>query len=266
MDEKILSAAAACDVDEVKKAIAGGANINAVDAKTGDTPIIAASHKVAGDNEANELAHKSVLVADALIKAGANINATNNEGATAVYNAVWNKNVEMVLHLIKAGANVNASDHDGFTPLLDASHNGHVELAEILLGAGANVNSANNDGDRPLMVAAKKGNLELVKLLIKAGANVNLSDNEGWTPLIAAAHKGHKEVCKALIANGANKTLTTVVEYDSVPPGKSAADVAAMAGNSDVVSLLKGPIASIPVVGPVLSLVVRPFVNLFREH
>ena len=34
MDEKILSAAAACDVDEVKKAIAGGANINAVDAKT----------------------------------------------------------------------------------------------------------------------------------------------------------------------------------------------------------------------------------------
>ena len=56
------------------------------------------------------------------------------------------------------------------------------------------------------------------------------------------------------------------VEYDGVNPGKTAADVAAQAGNTEVLSVLKGPIRSIPVVGPVLSIIVRPFVNLFREH
>lgn len=57
----------------------------------GDTPVIVASHKCAGDNEANEMAHAMVTVVDILIQSGANVNATNNDGATAVYNAVWNK-------------------------------------------------------------------------------------------------------------------------------------------------------------------------------
>lgn len=48
--------------------------------------------------------------------------------------------------------------------------------------------------------------------------------------------------------------------------GKTAAQVAGMAGNNTVVALLKGPIHSIPVVGPVLSLILRPIVNAFREH
>uniref|UniRef100_A0A061R177 Ankyrin repeat protein n=1 Tax=Tetraselmis sp. GSL018 TaxID=582737 RepID=A0A061R177_9CHLO len=265
-DEQVLNAAAKGDVESLKKALASGANVNAVDPKTGDTPLIVASHKATGDNEQNELAHHFVEVVDFLIKSGATVNATNNDGATAVYNAVWNKNVEMVLRLIKGGANVNASDHDGFTPLLDACYNEHTDLAVILLSAGANVNAANNDGDRPLIVAAKKGNEDLVKILIKAGANVNLSDNEGWTPLISAAYKGHRGVCKILLNAGANKNLCTATEYESIPPNKDAAQVAATAGNTDVVALLKGPIHSIPFVGPVLSFVLRPFVNAFREH
>jgi len=141
MDEKLLAGAAAGDVEAVKAAIAGGASLNAVDSKNGDTALICTTHKKVGDNEANELAHKYVVVADTLIKAGANVNATNNDGATALYNAVWNKNVELVLRLIKGGANLNACDHDGFTPLLDACHNGHVELVQILLKGGANVNA-----------------------------------------------------------------------------------------------------------------------------
>jgi len=128
------------------------------------------------------------------------------------------------------------------------------------------VNAANNDGDRPLLVASKKGNEALVKLLIKSGANVNLANNDGWTPLIYAAHKGHTSVCECLINGGANKSLTTVVEYDGVPPGKDAAAVAAMAGNSSVVGLLKGPLHKIPIIGPVLSFALRPLVNAFREH
>jgi hypothetical protein len=56
------------------------------------------------------------------------------------------------------------------------------------------------------------------------------------------------------------------VEYDDVPPGKDAAAVASIAGNLDIVGLLKGPLHRVPVVGPVLSLVARPFVNAFREH
>ena len=150
------------------------------------------------------------------------------------------------------------------------------------------------------MLAAKKGNEDIVKTLIKSGANVNLSDNEGWTPLIAAAYKGHTSIVKLLLASGANKYLRTVVcialatytasllhvplifssptfhsnfpgivfqnDYEDVPAGKDAAQAASIAGKSEAVAALKGPIHAIPFVGPALSVIVRPFVNAFREH
>lgn len=266
MDVQLLDAVGKGDVEGVNKALAGGANVNCIDAKTGDTPLIVASHKSSGDNEANEVAHHFSTIITTLIKAGANVNATNNDGATAFYNACWNKNVEMALMLIKAGANVNASDHEGWTPLYDACHNEHVELVDILLRAGANVNAANNEGDRPIMVASKKGNVDLVTTLIKHGANINLANNEGWTSLIYAAYKGHSGVVRALLDAGANKNMATVTEYEDVPANKDAAQVAAIAGNGDIIGLIKGPIYRIPIFGPVLSVVVRPFINAFREH
>jgi len=52
---------------------------------------------------------------------------------------------EVVQLLLKAGANLNSSDNFGWTALMYASHYGHVEVVQLLLNAGANPNAVNND-------------------------------------------------------------------------------------------------------------------------
>jgi ankyrin repeat protein len=67
--------------------------------------------------------------------------------------------------LLAAGADVNARDAQGNTALLFCHRN--VELASLLLHAGADPNVRNNDGDTPLQRA---GSDEMQRLLIKHGA------------------------------------------------------------------------------------------------
>ena len=92
-------------------------------------------------------------------------------------------NVGKVEEAIKDGANVNAKDNDGNTALMWAAYNGHTERVKLLIEHGANINAKDNDGETALMQAAFYGYIEIVKLLLEYGASVNDKDNEGWTAL-----------------------------------------------------------------------------------
>ena len=60
--------------------------------------------------------------------------------------------------LLKQGADVNAAQGDGMTALHWAARNGDVELAQMLLYAGANVKATTRlGGYTPLMLAARAG-------------------------------------------------------------------------------------------------------------
>ena len=56
---------------------------------------------------------------------------------------------EQVKKLIKAGADVNARDENGYTPLLFAAFWGYTEIVEKLIKAGADVNGKSDFGDTP---------------------------------------------------------------------------------------------------------------------
>ena len=86
-----------------------------------------------------------------LIKAGADVNAKNNKGITALMLAtVFDKN-NIIKILIKAGANINAKDNTGFTALMWASTKAeYVWTAESLIEAGANLNVKDNKGMKAL--------------------------------------------------------------------------------------------------------------------
>ncbi len=61
--------------------------------------------------------------------------------------------IEAVKQAIAAGANVNAKNRVGATALLRAAQNGRKEIAELLIAKGADVNAKNKDGETPLDLA-----------------------------------------------------------------------------------------------------------------
>jgi ankyrin repeat protein len=76
-----------------------------------------------------------------LIEKGADVNAKDNEGITALMYAVAFEHPEMVKLLIDAGADVNAKDNEGITALMVASFEGYTDIVELLIKAGAKENS-----------------------------------------------------------------------------------------------------------------------------
>ena len=95
-----------------------------------------------------------------LIKQGADVNAAQGDGMTALHWAAMNGDTELAQMLVYAGANLRATTRLGaYTPLFLASQQGHAGVISALLKAGADVKAGTSNGTLPLMVAAASGDV-----------------------------------------------------------------------------------------------------------
>ena len=118
--------------------------------------------------------------------------------------------------LIRAGADVNASDEErNITALHIASFRGHGDMMRLLLSKGAHASKAAKDGCTPLHLAAEEGKYDAVQVLVDAGADINQADNDGMTPLHRAAVNGHVAIVKYLIRKGAEKDIVDRLKSSS---------------------------------------------------
>ena len=137
--------------------------------------------------------------------------ATDQVGNTPLIRAAWEGDADKVEALLKTGADVNASNRDGMTALMASTWGktgrGDVRIAKALMARGANINAANVHGRAALMEVAGNGNSEFVSLLLNAGADVNAQLRDGGTALHAAALNGHTDIIHALLAKGARPNV-----------------------------------------------------------
>ena len=101
---------------------------------------------------------------------------------SAIHDAAFDGNIEVVKQRLAAGVDVNLENDEKETPLFGAAINGHKEIAELLIAKGTDVNARHIDGWTPLHSA----NNEVVELLIAKSANVNAKAEEGLNPLHCA--------------------------------------------------------------------------------
>ena len=78
--------------------------------------------------------------------------------------------------LLARGADVNARERHGQTALMWAAAEGHAEVVEALLKAGADFRTPLPSGFTPLFFAVREGRTDVVRVLLKAGADVNEAD------------------------------------------------------------------------------------------
>jgi len=82
------------------------------------------------------------------IRAGANVNAANENGWTALhFAALYNDDPEVVKLLLENGANIDARDEYGDTPLMNAVISQFPRHILLLLNHGADPNVVNNAGE-----------------------------------------------------------------------------------------------------------------------
>ena len=149
-----------------------------------------------------------------LVAEGADLDAPQGDGATALHWAAHRNDLEAATLLIEAGADVNVANELGATPLWLAAINGSAPMVERLLEAGGNPNASLEMGETLLMTAARSGNVQAVELLLERGADVNAAEHErGQTPLMWAVAQQHPDVASVLIESDADLHARTKVWY-----------------------------------------------------
>ncbi|XP_048575772.1 poly [ADP-ribose] polymerase tankyrase-1 isoform X2 [Nematostella vectensis] len=204
----------------------------------------------AGDILCTAVARCDMEEVSRLITLGMDVNATNEDGSTALHVAATRGARGIVQYLIDHRADINAVDSWGNTPLNYSDMHEHRAVSQLLEGLGARrssrhystqeiceVSSAGNlqmlrhmvhngacvsyrDANRrtPLHVSSAEGHLDIVKfLLLQPGIDVNARDKSGKTPLLDAIVNNRHEVVEYLKSHGAvvdeTKLVTIATEH-----------------------------------------------------
>jgi ankyrin repeat protein len=154
-------------------------------------------------------------VVQSLLTNGADVNAAQGDGISALHAAAEHGHVDVVRMLITAGAALEATTRIGqYTALHLASRRGHGPVVQALADAGGDVNATtSNSGVTPLHLAASAvGGEAAVVTLLNHGARIDAREaSAGQTPLMFAAAYDRAAAVGELLRGGADPSITTKV-------------------------------------------------------
>lgn len=156
-----------------------------------------------GDQLLSEIRKGDLALVRSSLAHGANVNARDAKGATALMYAALYGDVEFVNLLLEKGADPNLSNDLGSNALMWAA--GDLGKVRALIAHGANIDARSNYGYTALSVAAASpGNLPTVLLLLDKGADPKAVDKDGVGPLWLACARGDSEIVRELLRRGAD--------------------------------------------------------------
>ena len=120
-----------------------------------------------------------------------------------------NESLDVHKALLNAGADPKARDENGITPLHFAGRNENPAVHKVLLNAGADPNARDISGDTPLHYAQSNKNPTVFEVLLGAGADPNARNRLGMTPLHFVVGNENPAVFKVLLDAGADQTPGT---------------------------------------------------------
>jgi ankyrin repeat protein len=158
-----------------------------------------------------------------LVLRGADVNAAENDGTTALHWAAYAGMDALVVALLDAGADPDAKNRYGLTPLQAATDGGFASSVLALLDAGADASAVLPEGETTLMTAARSGNTVVLRALLDAGVDTEARDGfYGETALIRAVIEDHADAVQVLAAHGADVDgRSAAMDYESRRYGQS---------------------------------------------
>jgi len=121
------------------------------------------------------------------------------KGKTALMSAARGGDARLAEALIRAGAEVKQENAAAGTALIYAAWSGDLTIIDLLVDHGARVDHRAANGWTALMMAAAKRHPDAIRTLLSRDASADLPDVYGWTPLMRAAYEGHRAVVDRLL-------------------------------------------------------------------
>ncbi|NQY04661.1 MAG: ankyrin repeat domain-containing protein [Flavobacteriaceae bacterium] len=109
---------------------------------------------------------------------GLEVDIVNWEGKTPLHMAVRRGDPELIDFFIEKGVNINQVDENGNTALINAVGS-KIENFQKVAKLSKHVNHQNNEGFTALTLAIKRGSKDTFDYLIKNGADIHIQDKEG---------------------------------------------------------------------------------------
>ena len=220
----LVFAAMKGNLEEVKRLVTAGADVNAL-----------VDHGIWGSRPLIDAASGGWLpLVRFLLESGADIDAADNSGRTALSYAAELDDRDVAEFLRSSGAKVTLMDacalgdlktatrlldggadpnvmrvygiEDQYPPLWVAAAKGYLNLCRLLLDRGADVDQGSEStgfgGNTPIMAAAARGHVEVLKFLLERGADINSEDVHGFNALMCAAGANQVEAARVLLARG----------------------------------------------------------------
>ena len=192
------------DLDEVKKVIVDGADVNETFTLVAETALMRACF----------FGHCEIV--EYLIFRGADINKCDTHKRTALQYAL--KHIDIVKLLLDYEIDMDMPNKAYFSyisPISIAAKKRYVEVFEYLVDNGADLSEAD------ITLFAKSGSLRLLKQHVNA-QNINKIYNMKYTALLCAVENDNIEIVVYLLENGADPNLKVRYEVTAIMRAKTA--------------------------------------------
>lgn len=169
----------------------------------------------------------------AFAQEGAVRDAAKN-GIPAIVAAAQDSRLDLVKKLVAKGADLNATDKEGHTALFHAASVGDEKTAAFLISKGANLSLKYDETKQNVLFeTVRGGSLPILSALLKKSPKLaKETDTNGETAAFEAVRSAQSSMLKALLKTGAPKGAKN-------KDGKKAIDLAKPGVDDELIKLLK---------------------------
>ena len=144
----------------------------------------------------------------------------NKDAATQdLWRIAETDDTDQVESILASGADINASNEHGMTALMQAAASGRIRMVRVLLKYGADPNASRHDKFTPLMLAAFFGHQEIVRILVEHGADTDATTRFGTSAQMWAASRTFKDVAHYLENPRTSRRSSKVVTVKDIRSG-----------------------------------------------